>query len=154
MSSEQSQTQLSAKPKKTLPWCTNSTSGPYPHTHTQHGIRTQKQLTYKNNKSPKLESFESQPVAHRQVPCSTSIEKHWYSFSSNTCLWERHTFTHQQSVQPTSYITCEVLLHTYREHAYQTELDSLPLIPEKKYHFDRRNNRHRSVWYLMFWAEV
>ena len=65
MSSEHSPTQHSANPKKTLPWCTNSTSGPYSHRPTHNCNRTQKQHTYRNYGSPKIERFELRPVAHK-----------------------------------------------------------------------------------------
>ena len=47
MSSEHLPTQhsASANPKKPSPWCTNSTTGPYSHTPTQHGNQTQQQHT-------------------------------------------------------------------------------------------------------------
>ena len=65
-----------------------------------------------------MERFESQLVVHKKLASPAYIEKYWLSLSSNTCLWERHTFIHKQIAQPIPYIASEVLLHADREHSH------------------------------------
>ena len=89
MSSEHSPTQDSANAKTTSLWCNESTSGPYSHTLTHHGNRTQQQDIQINYKSHKISRVESQPVAHKQPP-----QRNTGSPSQATHAYKRDTHLH------------------------------------------------------------
>ena len=85
--SEHSPMQHSANPKNTSPQGTNSKYFRPILTYAHLAWQLDTETTHiKNYKSPKIERFKSQLVAHKQPLSLTSTKIHWYSLSSNTCL--------------------------------------------------------------------
>ena len=137
MSFEHSQTQYLSIPKKILPWYTNSTSGPYSHTHTltKHGNRTQQKHTYVNYKSLKqLASNRIRMHTHNPHPSPPYINT--TTFSQSACAHKKCTHLNINKLPsplPTSPQNClcaqtEITPTNPVAKLYQIELDYLPPI--------------------------
>ena len=123
MSSEHTATQLSDNPKKTLSWCTNSTSGPYQHAPIQQGKQIQQNDTCKTTNHQEQRAS----ICNRlriNFACSSPSQRNTSTTSQVTHAHGNYTHLHTNRLPNWTPITPLKCSSTQTEHAQRTQLAS------------------------------